>query len=81
MGSFRDRVYELDRPADMGIGDRKRMDENEKLRLKLKAARSLKDWAAHTPACKARRIHQSGPSDCDCGLNEALCIFEMAERL
>ncbi len=57
--------------------------ENEKLRKKLRAAVALKDWATHTPTCRIRRMGMLATSsaDCDCGLNEALCIFEMMEKL
>ena len=55
--------------------------ENGKLRSRLAAAVKLKDWAMHTPTCSKRRGFRSPPWDCDCGLDEALCVFEMTERL
>jgi hypothetical protein len=56
-------------------------DENRKLRSRLAAAVKLKDWAMHTPTCSKRRGFCSPPWDCDCGLDEALCVFEMTEKL
>ncbi len=55
--------------------------ENKRLRKKLKAAVRLKDWAVHTPTCSKRRGFRLPPWDCDCGFDEAMHRFEMAEKL